>query len=168
MTTDASHCAKYKYSDVSWWPLWLNGKIFILNNSIRLSIKFYNSFSNSLNSLLSIFVESSIILPPNYIINFVDPDHRSRVFRDKKENAKVIDGKLRDISVKTKSQCAMHCFLDNSCTQFSYHGDAFSNNCLLGSATSGQENQDSWTTFLTWHSSENYVATFNITWRAGA
>ena len=80
---------------------------------------------------------------------FSDPDDLTRVFQGRNENKKVYGGILAEIRVKTKSQCAMLCLQDNICAQFSYHGDVLGNNCLLGSATSGEENQDGWTIYST-------------------
>ena len=58
-------------------------------------------------------------------------------------------GELGVTSVRKKSECAFYCLKDNTCTQFSYHGNLPGNNCLLGSATSGEEIQDGWVTILT-------------------
>ena len=62
------------------------------------------------------------------------------------ENIKVDVAISGEISVKTKAQCAMYCFYENTCPQFSYYGDLPSNNCLLGSPTSGQQSEDGWVT----------------------
>ena len=80
---------------------------------------------------------------------FSDSDESSRVFLNTKENTKLTGGELGEIVVKTKSHCAFYCFQDNTCTQFSYHSNLPSNNCLLGSSTSGEEAQDGWVTILT-------------------
>ena len=80
-----------------------------------------------------------------YIIPiFTVPSHK--VFRDQTENIKVDVAISGEISVKTKAQCAMHYFHENTCTQFSYHGDLTGNNSLLGSPTSGQQSEDGWAT----------------------
>ena len=89
------------------------------------------------------------LAPSSQMINFTDPDDSSRIFQEKHVNTKVSDAILRKMSVKTKIQCAVYCLRDNTCIQFSYHGDAVGNNCVLGSATSADENQDSWITFST-------------------
>ena len=78
----------------------------------------------------------------------LDPDNSGRMFEDKLENIKVNGTILSEKRAATKSQCALYCVQDNRCTQFSYHGDVVGNNCCLGSATSGQENQDDWITYL--------------------
>ena len=95
-----------------------------------------------------VFVELKLNLTLNiHRINFIDPDDYSRLFQEKDENTKVSGTILRKMSVKTKIQCAVYCLRDNTCTQFSYHSDAIGNNCVLGSPTSADENQDSWVTF---------------------
>ena len=85
-----------------------------------------------------------------FIQNFyaIDPDYSSRIFRKNGENIKLGEVKLAEHAVLEKIQCALYCLLDNTCTQFSYHGDVVGSNCLLGSASSGEETQDGWTTFL--------------------
>ena len=81
--------------------------------------------------------------------NFTDADYYSRSFQEEGENRKVTGAILRKMSVKSKLQCAKYCTQDNTCTQFSYHGDVLGNNCLLGSATSGEKSTDDWVTFST-------------------
>ena len=80
---------------------------------------------------------------------FSDSDESSRVFQDEIGNRKVTGGEFGGMSTKTESHCTFYCFHDNTCAQFSYHGDLLSNNCLFSSATSGEETQDGWVTILT-------------------
>ena len=95
---------------------------------------------NAIGIRYNLFLIRALSSPKN---SFAD----SKMFWNKREHTKLSDDILEELRVKTKTQCAMYCYLDNACTRFSYHGDALSNNCFLGSFASGEITDDNWTTY---------------------
>ena len=103
-----------------------------------------------LNSLFPLSSKTNFSTVNIQMFNVADPDNYHRLFQGKEgKNVKVNGPFLAENRAMTKIQCAIYCIQDNTCTQFSYHGDVVGNNCLLGSAISGEENQDGWTIYST-------------------